>query len=197
MREKRVGLKYRVDVPLVGRDAAHVPVAEVDLALSRRLEAADHLQRRGLPAAGGPEQAEELTVVDIQRQIVDGDGVSEHLDHVPQSHICGSGPLLAFLQCSLPHRRQHRAEPNAASSLADAPPGTTCEVVGWTFGHMQGPLDVGGQRTTDGTVSLSDRRTYARSPRSGSATPRSRRGRGGAGTPSSSRTGRPARSARR
>ena len=45
----------------------------------RLLEAADHPQRRRLAAARRAEQAEELAVLDLEIDVVDGDGVAERL----------------------------------------------------------------------------------------------------------------------
>ena len=59
VREERVALEDGVDVAPVGRQPDDVAVAEVDRALVRLLEAADHPQRRRLAAARGPEQREE------------------------------------------------------------------------------------------------------------------------------------------
>ena len=57
VREERVALEDRVHVALVRRKAGDGPVAEVDDAIVRLLEAADHAQRRRLAAAGRSEQA--------------------------------------------------------------------------------------------------------------------------------------------
>src|SRR5207249_11025973 len=58
MREQRVGLEDGVDVALVGRQPAHLALAEVDPSLRGLLEAANHPQGRRLAAAGGTEQCE-------------------------------------------------------------------------------------------------------------------------------------------
>ena len=79
VREERIGLEHGVDVPLVGRQADHVSVAEIDRAGSRLLEAADHPQGRRLAAAGGAEQREELPRLDRERDVVDGGDVVEAL----------------------------------------------------------------------------------------------------------------------
>ncbi len=80
VREERVALEDRVDVALVGREPDDVLVAEEDPALGRLLEAADHPQRRRLPAAGRPEHREEGAPRDLDRDPVDGDHVVEPLD---------------------------------------------------------------------------------------------------------------------
>ena len=61
------------------RQIGHVTTAEVDDAAGRFLEPPDHPQGRGLSAARGAEQAEELTGGDVQRQVVDRHRLSEIL----------------------------------------------------------------------------------------------------------------------
>ena len=67
VREERVALEDRVHVALVRRQSRDGLVAEVDDAIVRFLEAADHPQRRRLPAAGRPEQGEEGAARDLDR----------------------------------------------------------------------------------------------------------------------------------
>ena len=55
----------------------------------RVLEARDHVERRGLPAAGGPDQDDELPVGDLEVEVVDGEGaVGVALDHVVEDDFC-------------------------------------------------------------------------------------------------------------
>jgi len=70
MREQRVGLEDHAEVAAVHRHVGHVSGADVNAALVRRLEAGDHAQRRGLAAAGRPEQREELAGRDRQMDAV-------------------------------------------------------------------------------------------------------------------------------
>ena len=80
VREQRVRLEHRVDRPAVRaacrrgrrRRGGCCP-------LGRLLEAADHPQRRGLAAARRPEQREELTGLDHEVDVVDGDEIAELL----------------------------------------------------------------------------------------------------------------------
>ena len=65
-----------------GLDVVDDPVADPDRALGRVLEPGDHPQRGGLAAARRAEQHEELPVVDLEREVVDGDDVAEALRHV-------------------------------------------------------------------------------------------------------------------
>ncbi len=79
VREQRVGLEDRVDVALVGRLLGDVLAAEVDAALGRVLEAADHPQRRRLAAARRAEQRVEGAALDRERELVDGGHLAEAL----------------------------------------------------------------------------------------------------------------------
>ena len=82
MREQRIGLEHHVDGPAIGRRAGKVLAVEDDFARRRLLEARQHAQQRGLAAAGGAEQREEFAVVDIEREVVDGDEIAELLGDV-------------------------------------------------------------------------------------------------------------------
>ena len=87
MREERVALEDGVHVALVRRQPDDVTVAELDRALVRLLEAADHPQRRRLAAAGRPEQREEGAGRDLERDAVDGDDVVEALDDLLEPDV--------------------------------------------------------------------------------------------------------------
>ena len=82
MREQRVGLEHQIDRPLVGRRAGDVVAVEQDAAVAGRLEAGEHAQQRGLAAAGGAKQREELVLADIERDAVDGGDPAEILRHL-------------------------------------------------------------------------------------------------------------------
>src|SRR5712691_4647332 len=87
MRKERVRLKHGVDVTLVRRQGSDVPVAELDPAGGRLLEAADHAQCRRLAAPGGTEQGGEATLLDLERQVVDSDHVVEALRQVRETDV--------------------------------------------------------------------------------------------------------------
>ena len=87
VREERVALEDGVDVALVGREPDDVLVAEEDAPLGRLLEAADHPQRRRLPAARRAEQREERAARDLDRDPVDCDRVVEPLDDVLEPDV--------------------------------------------------------------------------------------------------------------
>ena len=79
MREERVVLEDRVDVPLVGRTVRDVGAAELDATLVGPLEAGDQPQRRRLAGAGRAQQREELAGGDLEIDPVDRDDVAVRL----------------------------------------------------------------------------------------------------------------------
>ena len=74
---------------------------EQDAARGRPLEAGEHPQQRGLAAARRPEQREELALVDVERQVVDGGEVAEPLGDVLEAHDIGA------LRRIVPRREAH------------------------------------------------------------------------------------------
>ena len=69
--EQGVLLKDGVHAPLVGGHVVDLLPQEEDVALVRRLKAADEPQQGRLAAAGGAEQGEQLPISDLQIQIRD------------------------------------------------------------------------------------------------------------------------------
>ena len=85
VREQRVVLEHRVDVPVERRSIGDVGAVEHGCApCGRSLEAGDHAQHRGLAGARRPEQREELARADVERDVVDGDDCAEPLGHAAQ-----------------------------------------------------------------------------------------------------------------
>ena len=85
VREEREVLKDGRRRPLVRRQVDERLAVEQDLAARRELVAADHPQRRRLPAARRAEQDDVLAVVDVQVEVVDGNrAAGEDLPHVDQ-----------------------------------------------------------------------------------------------------------------
>ena len=68
---------------LVGGDRRHVDAVDADGARRRGLEPRQHPQQGALPAAGAAEQAEQLALVDVEVDVVDGDEVAELPGHAP------------------------------------------------------------------------------------------------------------------
>jgi len=62
-------LEHRVDRPAVRRQVLDLVAEEEDLATAHLLEAGDDPQERGLAAARGTEQGEELIVADIEADV--------------------------------------------------------------------------------------------------------------------------------
>src|SRR3954471_5538898 len=92
MRPQCIGLKHHADSPLLRRQCkagdAHDLVRQPDRAGIRFLEARHQAQQRGLAAAGRPQEREELTVRDRQRDILDGARRAELLRYAFQAHAC-------------------------------------------------------------------------------------------------------------
>ena len=71
MRKQRVALEHHVDGTAVRRNRRKVLAGEQHLPLVGRLEAGEHAQQRGLAAAGGAEQREELAGIDVEAEPID------------------------------------------------------------------------------------------------------------------------------
>src|SRR5690606_27844904 len=80
MRVERVVLEHHGDVPVLGREMGDLPLADPDAALVDVLEPREHPQGGGLPAAGGPDEDEELAVPDLDVELVDGGGLSTRVE---------------------------------------------------------------------------------------------------------------------
>ena len=72
---------------LYGGQPGDVLALQLDQARRRLLEAADHPQRGGLAAAGRAEQAEELAVVDLEVDVVDGEHLPVSLRDLDESNV--------------------------------------------------------------------------------------------------------------
>ncbi len=71
VREQRIVLKDRVDVALVRRKAPGSFTENFDLPGSRLFEASDQAQAGRLSRTGRPKHGEELTLFDIERDVID------------------------------------------------------------------------------------------------------------------------------
>jgi len=80
MRENRIVLKHHADVPFRRINVVHLFVIEVDAPALDAVEAGDHPQQCCLPASRWTKEGEELTLLDIQRQVRDHGGVTISLD---------------------------------------------------------------------------------------------------------------------
>jgi len=72
VRVERVVLEDHGDVAVLGVDVVDDAFADADLARGDLLEARDHAERGGLAAAGGPDEDDELPVVDVEVEAFDG-----------------------------------------------------------------------------------------------------------------------------
>src|SRR5690606_20822872 len=82
MRKERIGLEHHVGEAAIGRDAGKVLTIEKDASLGRLLEASNHTHQCGLATARRSEKSEELLLVDMERQIIDGGKIAEALGDV-------------------------------------------------------------------------------------------------------------------
>src|SRR6185437_3149972 len=71
VRVERVVLEDHRDVAVLRLDLVHALAADADLALGRGLQPRDHAKERGLPAARGPHDHDELAVADRHVGAVD------------------------------------------------------------------------------------------------------------------------------
>ena len=114
MRKDRVGLKHHIGRPAIGRKLRlRLPVDE-DLPRIRHLESRQQAQQRGLAAAGGAEQREELAGADVEAEIIDGAQMPEvardaaDLDEaLGRAHAAGARSRVA---APVPRRRIHSAK---------------------------------------------------------------------------------------
>jgi hypothetical protein len=85
VRHRHVGVQGVVledhrDVAVLGLHVGDVAVTDEDVPTVDVLEAGEHAQRRGLTAAGRADEDEELAVLDLQVQLVDGRALSARVD---------------------------------------------------------------------------------------------------------------------
>ena len=102
VRVERVGLEHHRDVAVLGCLVVDHLAVDAQLALGDVLEPGDHVERRGLPAARGADQDDELAVGDGQVEVVDRQGpVGVALDDVVQDDFShGLAPLLVVVGAS-------------------------------------------------------------------------------------------------
>lgn len=88
VRVERVALEHHRHIAFVRRQPTDRFPVEEHVAAGRSLQPADHPQRGRLPAAGRPDQRQELLVADRQVQIVHDRLAAEGLRHVLESYFC-------------------------------------------------------------------------------------------------------------
>ena len=87
VREDRVALEDHRDPPPPRRQVGGVAVADVDASLVDPLETREAAQQRRLAAAGGTEQHDELPVLHLEVDAVDGREVAEGLAHALEADV--------------------------------------------------------------------------------------------------------------
>ena len=73
VRKQRVALEHHAEPAVARLEVVDHAAVDPDLARGRILEAGDHAQRRGLAAAGGADEHDELAVLDREVDVLDGD----------------------------------------------------------------------------------------------------------------------------
>src|SRR5699024_9689784 len=92
VRIERIILKHHGDVPVFGFQAIDDAPADGDLTPGDDLQPRDHAEESGLAAARGPDDDDQLTVGDVDRDAVNDLGVAVALEDVPDGDI-GHGDL--------------------------------------------------------------------------------------------------------
>src|SRR5688572_26023432 len=72
MREQRQRLEHHAEIALMRVEPGDVAIVEEHAAGARLLQPGDHPQKRRLPAAGRPKEADEGAVRDAEAHVVDG-----------------------------------------------------------------------------------------------------------------------------
>ena len=70
--EEGIGLEDDPELPFLGDEVVDDPAVVDDLPACGRLESRDHPEDRRLPAAAGAEKTDELTLLDLESDMVDG-----------------------------------------------------------------------------------------------------------------------------
>ena len=88
MREQRVVLEHDTDIALIGLAECEIVSSELDDPACRILESGNHQQRRRLAGAARPQECDEFSALDIDRDIVDGIALAVvRFDDVTQAKI--------------------------------------------------------------------------------------------------------------
>src|SRR3989475_7019512 len=77
VRVQRVALEDHADPAFLWEEVIDTSVTEEDLSARRTVDASDHEQGRGLPAAGRPEERDELARADLEIELVHPDDLAE------------------------------------------------------------------------------------------------------------------------
>ena len=101
VRVERIGLEHHRDAALGGGDVVHPLAADVELAAVMLFEPGDHAQKRGLAAAGGADEDDELLGLDVEIDALDDFDRAEGFANAPefQSAHAFPPPLSAMVSC--------------------------------------------------------------------------------------------------
>jgi len=88
VRIERIVLEHHRDVPVLGRQVVHDPVAYGDLAGRDLLETRDHAEGGGLAAAGRAHEDHELLVADREVHVLDRVHLVVLLVEVLEDYLC-------------------------------------------------------------------------------------------------------------
>jgi hypothetical protein len=87
MRKERVVLEHDADAAAMRRQMVHGLAVEEDAARALRHEARDDAQKRGLAAARGAQQRDELAGGDVEPDVADRDQVAEAVRDAVERHL--------------------------------------------------------------------------------------------------------------
>ena len=120
VRIERVVLEHHRDVALARRHVVHDLAVDDDLAAGHRFEAGDHSQDRALAAARGPDQDDELAVVDLEVDAVDDLEVAVLLDQISDDHVRHRGQPFTAPAVSAPMIRRCRSRKTITAGTIDS-----------------------------------------------------------------------------
>ena len=86
VREQRILLEHRVDLPLMGRNVIDPHTVKGNITGSGRSKPADDPQRRGLATAAGAKQCEEFKIVDVKIDVIENQLVVKRHAEIPQAN---------------------------------------------------------------------------------------------------------------
>ena len=86
MREQRIFLEHRVDLPFVRRNVVDPHPVKGHITGCRRCKPADDAQRCGLTTAAGPKQCEEFGIVDVEIDVIENQLVVKRHAEIPQAN---------------------------------------------------------------------------------------------------------------
>jgi hypothetical protein len=118
MRKQRIGLEHHVDRPLVGRHAGHVLPVDQMRARGRLSKPASMRSSVDLPQPEPPSSAEELALVDVERQVVDRCEVTELLGDIAKRARTAWRPDRRYFSASGIHRSANRIDVATPQSLS-------------------------------------------------------------------------------